>query len=135
MNVKKLILSSFGFKYGMPQDANYVFDVRFIPNPFYVADLKLLSGMDEPVRTYLKSFEETGLFLTSSTFFLDFVIPRHLSGGEKALHVALGCTGGRHRSVAFAEWLGEYYGGVSTGIGVDFGVELRHRDVHKTPEA
>ena len=119
--MKKLILSSFGFKYGIPQDVNYVFDVRFLPNPFYVAELKRLSGMDEPVRKYLKSFEETDLFLASSTLFLDFVIPRHLKDDKATLHVALGCTGGRHRSVAFAEWLGEHYG-----------AEVSHRDVDKT---
>ena len=130
--MKKLLLSSFGFKFGVPQDANYVFDVRFIPNPFYVNELKLLSGMDDPVQKYIRSFEETGLFLASSILFLDFVIPLYLEAYKKALHVAIGCTGGRHRSVAFVEWFFEHYGDASIDIGIDFEVELRHRDVDKT---
>ena len=133
-NVKKLILSSFGFKYGVPQDAGYVFDVRFIPNPFYVADLRPLSGMDEPVRKYVKSFAEADAFLASCILFLDFVIPRCLEAERETLHVAVGCTGGRHRSVVFTAWLCEHYGSPSTDIGVDFTVELRHRDVDKTSE-
>ena len=132
--MKKLILSSFGFKYGVPLDANYVFDVRFIPNPFYVAELKPLTGMDEPVRKYIGSFRESDEFLASSILFLDFVIPRYLSADRETLHAAIGCTGGRHRSVVFAERLGEHYDCASTGVGVDFRVELRHRDVDMTPE-
>jgi len=132
--MKKLILSSFGFKYGMPQDVNYAFDVRFIPNPFYVAELRFLTGMDEPVRKYIRSFEESDAFLASSILFLDFVIPRYLDADRETLHVALGCTGGRHRSVAFAEWIGERYDSALTDMGVDFRVELRHRDIDKTPE-
>ena len=132
--MKKLILSSFGFKYGVPQDVNYVFDVRFIPNPFYVAELRPLTGMDEPVRKYIRSFGDSDAFLASSILFLDFVIPRYLEADREILHVAIGCTGGRHRSVAFVEWLGEHYYGASTDMGVDFRVELRHRDVDKTQE-
>ena len=132
--MKMLVLSSFGFKYGMPQDSNYVFDVRFVPNPFYVAELKPLTGMDEPVRKYIGSFEETDSFLTSSILFLDFVIPRYFKADREILHVAVGCTGGRHRSVALVEWLGGHYRSVSTDIGVNFTVEIRHRDVGKTSE-
>lgn len=120
-----LMLSSFGFKHGVPQDSNYVFDVRFLPNPFYVAELKPLSGMDEAVREYLKSFSETGEFLTSCTQFLDFVIPRYLNTGKSLLHVAMGCTGGRHRSVAVVEWLFEHYRDIPGGISVN------HRDLSK----
>jgi UPF0042 nucleotide-binding protein len=120
-----LLLSSFGFKYGVPQDSNYVFDVRFLPNPFYVAALKPLSGADEPVRKYLESFPETGEFLDSCTRLLDFVIPRHLNAGRAQLHVAIGCTGGRHRSVACAERLFERYKDAPGGIGVS------HRDIAK----
>ena len=129
--MKKLIFSSFGFKYGIPPDANYVFDVRFIPNPYYVEELRPLSGRDEPVRKYIKSFEEADSFLASSILFLNFVTPRYLEADRETLHVALGCTGGRHRSVAFAEWLGEHY---KADVGGNFGVELRHRDVDKTSE-
>ena len=133
--MKKLILSSFGFKYGIPQDANYVFDVRFLPNPFYVAELKHLSGMDEPVREYVRSSEEAESFLQSSVLFLNFTVPRYLWTYKDTLHVAVGCTGGRHRSVAFAEWLCEHYKSAAGDIGLDFEMELRHRDVDKTREA
>jgi len=128
-----LVLSSFGFKYGVPQDSNYVFDVRFIPNPFYVAELRPLTGIDEPVRKYVGSCEEAGSFLTFAMLFLDFVISRYFRTDREILHVAVGCTGGRHRSVALIEWLGGHYRN-SPDIGVDFAVELRHRDVGKTPE-
>jgi len=133
--MKELIFSSFGFKYGLPPDANYVFDVRFIPNPFYVAELSSLTGMDERVRKYIGSFEESDSFLAASILFLDIVIPRYLEAEREALHVAVGCTGGRHRSVAFAEWLCKHYGSTSTGTGVSFAVGLRHRDVDKAQEA
>ena len=133
-NVKKLLLSSFGFKYGIPRNVNYVFDVRFVPNPFYVAELRPLSGMDEPVRKYIGSFEETGLFLTSSTLFLDFVIAMHMKGDRETLHAAVGCTGGRHRSVAFAEWLCEHYKGAPVGVGNGLEVKILHRDIDKTSE-
>ena len=132
--MKKLILSSFGFKYGIPQDANYVFDVRFLPNPFYEAELKQLSGMDEPVRKYVRSSEEAESFLDSSVIFLDFAVPRYLRY-QDILHVAVGCTGGRHRSVVFAEWLCEHYKSAANFIGLDFEVDIRHRDVDNTQVA
>ncbi|MDR3230335.1 MAG: RNase adapter RapZ [Synergistaceae bacterium] len=120
-----LIFTSFGFKYGVPQDSNYVFDVRFLPNPFYVAELKSLSGMDEGVRNYLWSFPETGEFSASCVRFLDFVIPRYLNTGKSQLHVTVGCTGGRHRSVAFVEWLFDRYRETPGGISVN------HRDLFR----
>ena len=126
-----LLLTSFGFKYGVPQDSNYVFDVRFIPNPFYVPELKALSGRDETVREYLDSFEETGEFLDSCTAFLDFVMPRYWNTGKMQLHVAVGCTGGRHRSVAFVEWLGRYY----KDKGAPGGVSIHHRDIERVEVA
>ena len=131
--MKKLVFSSFGFKFGVPQDANYVFDVRFVPNPFYVTKLRPLSGMDEPVRKYIMSFEEADLFLASSIVFMDFVIPRYLEDGRKTFHAAVGCTGGRHRSVAFASWFCEHYKNATDYIKVGFEVELRHRDIDKMP--
>ena len=100
-NGMSLILSSFGFKYGVPQDSNYVFDVRFLPNPFYVPELKPLTGKDPAVQ--------------------EFVIPRYLETGKAQLHVAIGCTGGRHRSVACAEWLRIRYENLG-------GVGIIHRD-------
>lgn len=120
-NGMSLILSSFGFKYGVPQDSNYVFDVRFLPNPFYVPELKPLTGKDPAVQEYLMSFPETNEFLEQSGRFLDFVIPRYLETGKAQLHVAIGCTGGRHRSVACAEWLRIRYENLG-------GVGIIHRD-------
>lgn len=118
-----LLLTSFGFKYGVPQDGNYIFDVRFLPNPFYVPELKSLSGQDVEVKNYLESFQETNDFLKNCSDFLDFVIPRYLSTGKAQLHIAIGCTGGRHRSVAFVEWLFTRYKNMPGGIRVN------HRDL------
>lgn len=98
-----ITVSSFGFKYGMPTDADIVFDVRFLPNPFYDPELKPLSGLDEPVRDYVLSRAETQSFLDHWLPLLDEVIPQYLAEGKLSLAVALGCTGGRHRSVALTE--------------------------------
>ncbi len=117
-NGMSLIVSSFGFKYGVPQDSNYVLDVRFLPNPFYVPELKPLTGEDPAVQEYLMSFPETAEFLERSGRFLDFVVPRYLETGKAQLHVAVGCTGGRHRSVAVAEWLYRRYEDLRGGVGI-----------------
>ena len=117
-NGVSLILSSFGFKYGVPQDSNYIFDVRFLSNPFYVPELKPLTGKDAAVREYLLSFPETAEFLEQTGRFLDFVVPRYMEAGKAQLHVAVGCKGGRHRSVAVAEWLYRRYEGLRGGIGI-----------------
>ena len=117
-NGVSLILSSFGFKYGVPQDSNYIFDVWFLSNPFYVPELKPLTGKDAAVREYLLSFPETAEFLEQTGRFLDFVVPRYMEAGKAQLHVAVGCTGGRHRSVAVAEWLYRRYEGLRGGIGI-----------------
>ena len=113
-----LIISSFGFKYGVPQDGNYIFDVRFLPNPFYIPELKPLAGTDNAIKSYLKGFSETDGFLARSTDFLDFIIPNYLSTGKAQLHIAVGCTGGRHRSVAVAEWFYEKYKDLNGGVSV-----------------
>lgn len=93
---------SFGFKYGIPVDSDLVFDVRFIPNPFYIPDLKPFSGNDEPVRNYVLSQTETQGFLSRIEDMLKFLIPNYVKEGKRQLIVAIGCTGGRHRSVAIA---------------------------------
>jgi UPF0042 nucleotide-binding protein len=150
--VEKLIFGSFGFKYGLPPDANYIFDVRFIPNPFYVPELKHLSGRDEAIRKYISSFQETKAFLASAIEFLDFVIPKYLNAREreqereqererkrekeKPLYVAVGCTGGRHRSVTFAGWLFEHYANAEklAKNWPETAVSLCHRDVDRALE-
>ncbi len=96
---------SFGFKYGMPLDADLVFDVRFLPNPFYVEELKLLSGLDAPVRDYVFSFEQSNTFMDKLTDMIEYLLPLYIEEGKYSLTIAVGCTGGRHRSVAVASAL------------------------------
>lgn len=96
-------VSSFGFKYGPPVGADIVFDVRFLPNPFYDPALKSLSGLDQPVIDYVLHREETTLFLSHWLPLLEEILPRYLAEGKLSLSIALGCTGGRHRSVVMAE--------------------------------
>ena len=90
---------SFGFKHGLPQDADLVFDVRFIPNPFYIPEMRPLTGADAPVHDYVMSFEETRVFLNKTLDLLKFLIPHYVSEGKDRLVIAVGCTGGQHRSV------------------------------------
>lgn len=93
---------SFGFKYGIPVDSDLVFDVRFLPNPFYIPELKHFSGNDEPVRNYVLKFEETNVFIDKLDDMLKYLIPHYLKEGKRQLIVSIGCTGGRHRSVTIA---------------------------------
>jgi UPF0042 nucleotide-binding protein len=93
---------AFGFKYGVPLDADLVFDVRFLPNPNYVEGLRELTGADEPVAAYLEAIPDTEAFLASLFPLLDFLIPRYEAEGKSQLTIAVGCTGGRHRSVYLA---------------------------------
>lgn len=100
-------LVAFGYKYGIPYDANYIFDVRFLPNPYFHPELKILNGTSEKIKSYLLSFEETHRFLDKFMEFMNFVLPFHIKEGRKFLIIGIGCTGGRHRSVALAELLKE----------------------------
>jgi UPF0042 nucleotide-binding protein len=115
---------SFGFKYGLPLDADLVFDVRFLPNPHFVARLRERTGRERPIVQFLNRFDDTATFLAKITDLLQFLIPRYAREGKSYLTVAIGCTGGRHRSVAIAEALAKGLRGLS-------GVRLRvkHRDV------
>jgi UPF0042 nucleotide-binding protein len=94
---------SFGFRYGIPADADLVFDVRFLPNPHFVPRLRPFSGKDPRVARYIRSFPQTGEFLRRIESLLAYLIPHYIREGKSYLTVALGCTGGRHRSVALAE--------------------------------
>ena len=94
---------SFGFRYGVPADADLVFDVRFLPNPHFVPRLRPFSGKDERVARYIRSFPQTGEFLRRIESLLAYLIPHYIREGKSYLTIALGCTGGRHRSVALAE--------------------------------
>ncbi|MBE0466616.1 MAG: RNase adapter RapZ [Candidatus Desulforudis sp.] len=98
---------SFGYKYGIPLDADLVIDVRFLPNPHYVPELQPLTGLDEPVKKYVFDSPTTHEFLSRLESLFDFLIPQYIREGKTTLTLAIGCTGGKHRSVALADWLGE----------------------------
>ncbi len=98
---------SFGYKNGIPPEADLVFDVRFMPNPFYISEMRDKTGLDEPVRDYVFSFEQTRSFMAKLEDLLAFLLPRYSEEGKTMLIVAIGCTGGRHRSVAIARELAE----------------------------
>jgi len=106
---EKLIIHviSFGFKYGLPLDADLVFDVRFLPNPYYIESLKKLSGNDKKVREYVIIWPEASVFLDKLINMVDYLIPYYIKEGKTQLVIAIGCTGGRHRSVTIANYLGE----------------------------
>ncbi|MGG7079006.1 RNase adapter RapZ [Clostridium sardiniense] len=114
---------SFGFKYGIPVDSDLVFDVRFIPNPFYIPELKQYSGNEEPVKKYVLEQTETVEFVDKLTDMLKFLIPNYSKEGKRQLIISIGCTGGRHRSVAIANRIHELLSleGYKTGI--------EHRDI------
>jgi RNase adapter protein RapZ len=98
-------LVSFGYKFGVPTDADLMFDVRFLPNPHFVPKLRRHTGKDAPVRRYIQSFRQTGEFLRRMQGLLTYLIPHYIEEGKSYLTIAFGCTGGRHRSVMMAEWM------------------------------
>ncbi|AGC68405.1 hypothetical protein Cst_c14140 [Thermoclostridium stercorarium subsp. stercorarium DSM 8532] len=116
---------SFGFKYGIPIDCDLVFDVRFIPNPYYVDSLKSLTGNDKDVSDYVMSFHESRVFLTKLVDLLDFLIPNYVKEGKNQLVIGIGCTGGKHRSVTIANQLFEILKAKNSSV------VLEHRDVDK----
>ncbi|MCI5800680.1 MAG: RNase adapter RapZ [Oscillospiraceae bacterium] len=116
---------SFGFKHGLPSDADLVFDVRCLPNPFYVEELRPKTGLDREVQDYIFRFPESGQFREKLFEMMDFLIPLYIREGKSQLVVAMGCTGGKHRSVAYASLLAEHL----EGMGV--GVVTTHRDMKK----
>ena len=101
-------VTSFGYKYGLPMDADLVFDVRFLPNPFYVEELRTLTGLDRPVAEFVFSCQQTRTFMEKIQDMLEYLIPLYIEEGKLNLTVAIGCTGGRHRSVAIAAALCEH---------------------------
>ena len=103
-----LNVMSFGFKHGLPPEADMVFDVRLLPNPFYVEELRLLTGMDTPVKDYVLRNDKSQEFLNHLFDRIDFLIPHYAAEGRYALNIAVGCTGGQHRSVAVANALYEH---------------------------
>ncbi len=119
---------SFGFKYGIPTDSDLVFDVRFIPNPFYVETLKKLTGKDKLVEDYVLQWDETTEFINKSFDMLEFLIPNYIKEGKCQLVISVGCTGGKHRSVTIAEQLSKLLGKKGHRIIVE------HRDIEKDKE-
>lgn len=118
---------SFGFKYGIPSDADLVFDVRFLPNPFYIDELKSKTGNDKEVREYVMGFSEADEFLSKLTDMLGFLIPNYIKEGKYRLVVCIGCTGGKHRSVTLANALYEKL--KDRG---NYGLTLMHRDAGRS---
>ena len=100
-----ITLYSFGFKYGLPMDADLVIDVRFLPNPYYIEEMRPLTGEEKEVEAYVLSFEETQVFLEKYIDLLEFLIPKYKVEGKRQLVIAVGCTGGQHRSVAISRAL------------------------------
>lgn len=117
---------SFGFKNGIPQDADLIFDVRFLPNPFYIEELKEKTGNDVEVQEYVKSFKETTEFMEKLTDMMRFLIPNYVKEGKHQLVVGIGCTGGQHRSVTLANEL--YRQLLDKG---SYGLKITHRDAKK----
>lgn len=115
---------SFGFKNGIPADADLVFDVRFLPNPFYIDELKHKTGNDQEVQDYVMGFSEASEFLEKLKEMLDFLIPNYIKEGKHQLVIGIGCTGGKHRSVTLAN---ELYAGLKERG--NYGVKLYHRDI------
>ena len=104
----EVTVEAFGFKYGMPLDADLVFDVRFLPNPYYLEELRPLTGLDRPVAQYVFDSVQARTFMEKVEDLLDFLLPLYVEEGKLSLNIAVGCTGGRHRSVAVASALTEY---------------------------
>ena len=122
---KNLYISvlSFGFKYGIPADADLVFDVRFLPNPFYVEELRNMTGNDRPVADFICRYPQTFQYLKLEEQLLDFLVPQYINEGKAQLVISVGCTGGQHRSVFIANKLYEYLR--EKGYSVD----VTHRDI------
>ncbi len=117
---------SFGFKYGIPLDADLVFDVRFLPNPFYIPELKRSTGLETNVHDYVMGFDESRRFLNMLTAMIDFLVPEYIKEGKNQLVIAVGCTGGHHRSVTLAEELYKFLKSDDENS-----VVITHRDIQK----
>ncbi len=125
---KNLYISvlSFGFKYGIPPDADLVFDVRFLPNPYYIEELRPHSGNDKQVRDYVMDNKKAEIFLEKMTDLVEFLIPNYVQEGKTQLVVGIGCTGGKHRSVTLANELFEIL-----SKNENYGIRIEHRDIGK----
>lgn len=122
----RVSVASFGFKYGLPREADLVFDVRFLPNPYYVPELRASSGLEAGVRDYVFRDGQAAEFLKRLEELIDYLLPRYVEEGKSSLNIAVGCTGGYHRSVAIAHALADHIGGLG------YPAAERHRDIEKT---
>lgn len=120
-----LTVMSFGFKYGIPRDSDLVFDVRFLPNPYYDLELRPMTGNDKPVSDMVKDCKEYDEFMEKLTGMIDFLLPNYKKEGKNQLVISIGCTGGKHRSVTVANALNEYLSKLP------YTVRLYHRDITK----
>ncbi|MBL3731771.1 RNase adapter RapZ [Lysinibacillus sp. HST-98] len=120
-------IMSFGFKHGMPIDADLVFDVRFLKNPYYVEELRPKTGLQTEVSSYVLALEDTQILIQKLTDLLDFMIPLYRQEGKSQLVIAFGCTGGQHRSVTLAEFFGAYFAGKENTV-------ITHRDITRRKE-
>ncbi len=116
---------SFGFKYGIPSDADVVFDVRFLPNPYYIEELKYQTGNDKAIQDYVMGFEAAHAFLSKVTDLIEFLLPNYVAEGKNSLVIAIGCTGGKHRSVTLANAIAK------TLKMSKYGCKVEHRDIDK----
>ena len=115
-------IMSFGYKRGIPRESDLVFDVRFLPNPFYIKEIRAYTGLEAPIRDYVMGKEETRAFLVHLYAMVDYLIPLYQKEGKRRLMIAIGCTGGAHRSVAISEALGEHLRALGQSVSVT------HRD-------
>lgn len=123
----RIEIVSFGFKYGLPIDADIVMDVRFLPNPHYIAELRPLTGLEKPVYDYVMNFSATESFYQQFLSLLQTIMPGYVEEGKSNLLVAIGCTGGQHRSVALTQRIGQV-------LSQDYKVNITHRDKDKRKE-
>lgn len=121
-----ITVMSFGFKYGIPQDSDLVFDVRFLPNPYYIEGLREKTGNDPEVKEYVMENEKTGIFLDKLKDMTEFLIPNYILEGKNQLVISIGCTGGKHRSVTVANALYQILESRE-----NYGVRIEHRDIGK----
>jgi UPF0042 nucleotide-binding protein len=119
---------SFGFKYGIPADADIVMDVRFLPNPYYVEGLRPKTGNDVEIQQYVMQYDEAKEFLDKLEDLIEFLIPNYISEGKNQLVIGIGCTGGKHRSVTLAN---ELYKRLDREDGREYGLKIEHRDIGK----
>lgn len=117
---------SFGFKYGIPVDSDLVFDVRFLPNPYYVEGLRSKTGNDAEIQEYVLQFKEAHAFLDKLSDMIEFLIPNYIAEGKNQLVISIGCTGGKHRSVTLANELHKRLSGKT-----EYGLKIEHRDIGK----